>query len=243
MPVPDPAWAAARAALLLDFDGTLVPLAATPDAVRVPAEVQMAVQAARTRLGGALALVTGRMVEAIDALFAPLLLPAAAEHGLVLRADPALPPQRLAAPVVPPPWVEAARALAARHPGALVEEKPAGLVLHYRRAPDAEARLWAAMQALAGGDADFALVPAHMAIEVRPRGIGKGDAVRALMQAAPFAGRLPLFVGDDVTDEDAIAAAKAMGGIGLRMQESFGVPASLCAWLAQVAGGIDAPAV
>lgn len=81
-----------------------------------------------------------------------------------------------------------------------------------------------------------------MAIELRPAGVGKGDAVRALMAAPPFAGRTPIFIGDDVTDEDGIAAARALGGFGLRMDASFTSPARLWDWLAGIAAATDAPA-
>jgi trehalose 6-phosphate phosphatase len=89
------------------------------------------------------------------------------------------------------------------------------------------------------GAADFVLSPASMAWEVRPRGVTKATAVRALLAAPPFAGRAPVFVGDDVTDEDGMRAAREAGGFGLRVQESFGDAAGVRAWLAGLAAGPD----
>lgn len=239
-PIPSPALVARGAALLLDFDGTLVPIAARPDAVRVDPGLPGLLRALQVRLAGAVAIVSGRTLASLDALLAPLILPAAGEHGVALRPDPHRRPVR--APVAPLPdaWRRAVRALAAGHPGALVEEKPAGLVLHYRQAPAAGAALQRAMLGLFADAPGFVLAEASMAIELRPRGIGKGDAVRTLMAEAPFAGRMPVFVGDDVTDEDGIAAARALGGIGLCMDASFATPERLAHWLAAIAGGCDA---
>lgn len=233
--IPPPAHVAQGGALLLDFDGTLVPIAARPDAVWVDPALRDLLRALVVRLSGALAIVSGRSLASLDGLLAPLVLPAAGEHGVALRPNPQRPPVRANVPRLRPEWRKAVKALAARHPGALVEEKPAGLVLHYREAPAAGSALWAGMRTLFGATQGFALADASMAIELRPRGIGKGDAVRTLMAEAPFAGRMPIFVGDDVTDEDGIAAARALGGIGLRMDSSFCTPAGLARWLAAIA--------
>jgi trehalose 6-phosphate phosphatase len=130
---------------------------------------------------------------------------------------------------------EAADALVRDHPGAIIEHKTAGLVLHYRLAPAAGARLHDALARLVADAPYFELMPAAAAWEVRPRGIEKGLAVRTLMQAPPFRARRPVFIGDDVTDEDGIAAAIALGGVGLRVADTFGDAAGVRAWLAQLA--------
>jgi trehalose 6-phosphate phosphatase len=239
--IPPPADVAQCGALLLDFDGTLVPIAPTPDGVHAPQALRHMLQAAHAALGGALAIVSGRPLSALDELLAPLVVPVAAEHGLILRPDPARPPVRDDAPPVPGAWQAAALRLAAQHDGVLMEAKTGGFVLHYRQAPHAQALVWQAMQALVDGHPHFTLLPAAMAVELRPVGRDKGTAVRALMAAPPFAGRMPVFVGDDVTDEHAIAAARALGGIGLRMAESFITPASLHAWIADIIEAADAP--
>ena len=139
---------------------------------------------------------------------------------------------------LPGDWMARAAALAAAYPGALVEPKRRSLVLHYRRAPEAGMALYAVAQALLAGHEDrFAIMPASMAWELRPLGADKGTAVRALMARAPFAGRVPVYVGDDVTDEDGIAAAQALGGVGWRVADTFGDPACVRRWLALIADG------
>jgi trehalose 6-phosphate phosphatase len=237
-----PARVAARGALLLDFDGTLVPIADRPDAVTVPRELPSLLACVERRLNGALAIVTGRNLGTLDALLAPTVLPAAGEHGLMLRPDP----QRAACPardiVTPADLARAAQALVDCHPGTILEVKRAGIAVHYRTAPQAADTIRAAMREIAAMHGQFALLFGNMVVELRPRGIDKGTAVRALMQAPPFAGRMPLFVGDDTTDEDGIAAAIALGGQGLRMAESFGTPAALAKWLRAVVEAEDAAA-
>jgi trehalose 6-phosphate phosphatase len=117
----------------------------------------------------------------------------------------------------------------------LFEPKARGFALHYRAAPGLARPLRDALERMLAGSSDFELLPAHMLWELRPRGIDKGKAVTRLMQAPPFLGRLPVFIGDDVTDEDGIAAAAGMGGAGLRVQEAFGDAAGVRAWLAAIA--------
>lgn len=224
-----------RGALFLDFDGTLVEIAATPDAVRVDPALPGLLAALLARLGGALALVSGRPLEALDALLAPARLPAAAEHGVSLRAAADAPPEHVDVPSAPAAWRARAEALAAAVPGALYEPKRHGFVLHARRVPAAMPRFEAALRHLIAGDARFVLLPAHMAWEVKPRAADKGTAVTTLMARAPFRGRAPLYVGDDVTDEAAITATEALGGVGLRVAEAFGDPAGVRAWLARLA--------
>lgn len=221
-------------ALLLDLDGTLLDFAPTPDAVVVPPGLPVALAALQARLGGALAIVTGRPVEQIDALL-PGMPAVAGEHGGAIRHALGGTVEREAHPPVPQAWLAEAEAAMAALPGTLLERKAQGVTLHFRRAPEAGP----ALRRLA--DSLLALLPSHtllagsMVWEVRPRGIHKGKAVRTLMSRPPFAGRTPLFVGDDVTDEDAIDAARAMGGIGLKVDEAFGTPQDVRDWLAREA--------
>ena len=221
------------AALFLDFDGTLVELAARPDAVRVPAGLPALLLRLGTALGGALAVVSGRPLAQLDH-YLPGPMAKAGEHGATLRTGAGLPEEAPDLPVPPAAWRAQALALARAFPGALLEEKTHGFVLHYRQAPQAGAPAGALLAGLVPGSA-FQLVPAHMAWEVRPRGPCKGSAVRRLMQLARFAGRVPLFIGDDVTDEAGMAAARALGGHGWQVQQAFGSPAALRAWLARAA--------
>ncbi|PWS38079.1 trehalose-phosphatase [Falsiroseomonas bella] len=231
-----------RAALFLDFDGTLVEIAPRPDAVVVPPALPGLLRRLAARLEGALAIVSGRPLAELDS-FLPVPLAMAGEHGAALRPAPGGRAQRPPLPLPPPEWRHRAEALAAAHPGALVEPKAHGFVLHYRQAPEAGQPGRALLEDLVGGDADFVVMPAHMAWEVKPAAVSKAMAVERLMAAPPFAGRLPVYVGDDVTDEAGMAAARAAGGLGLRLQDSFGTPAALRDWLARLAEGAPAEAV
>lgn len=236
---PPPGDVLRRGALFLDFDGTLVEIAPTPDAVRVDPALSGMLRTLHERLGGALAIVSGRPLATLDAFLAPTRLPAACEHGVVLRVTAEAPAEAADVPSVPDAWRAAAAALAASVPGALYEAKPHGFSLHARQAPAAMPRFEAALRDLIAGDERFLLLPAHMAWEVKPRAADKGTAVAALMARAPFRGRMPVFIGDDVTDEAAIAAAERHGGVGLRVEESFGDPAGVRAWLARLLDEAD----
>ena len=224
-----------RAALLLDMDGTLLDLAPTPDTVVVPDGLADALARLRDRLGGALAVVTGRPIAQVDALLPGIPHAVAGEHGGAIRHAPGADAIRIPLPDPPDTWRGAAAAAVAAHPGALLEHKRRGFVLHYRAVPHHGPALREAAHAIVGGDAGFQVMEASMAWEVRPRGADKGSAVLALMAQPPFAGRLPLFIGDDVTDEDGMRAATSLGGAGLRVDEAFGTPAGVRAWLAAAA--------
>ncbi len=232
LPPPD------RAAFLLDLDGTLLDIAPTPDAVEVAPGLLDSLRALRERCGGALGVVTGRPLRQVDALMGDAPFTVAAEHGTALRHAPGEAVAAMEIAAVPEHWLAEARRQEAAHPGVVLEHKEFGFVLHYRGAPGAGDALRAAVQGLLEEQPDrFVLLAAKMAWEVRPSGIDKGSAVRAIMARAPFAGRLPVFVGDDVTDEDGIAAAEALGGLGLRVADDFGEASDVRAWIARLASG------
>lgn len=239
-PLPDGAsldgWA-----LFLDLDGTLLDLAPTPDSVRVPEDLPAILDALARHCGGAVAILSGRPLGTIDALLRPLRPAAAAEHGAVLRrADGSIDPADTAA-VVPAAWRADIRAMTAQWPGATVEEKPHGITVHYRANPALESRVSDALQRIVAANESFEVLPAVMAREVRHRAAHKGNALCRLMATAPFAGRRPLFIGDDVTDEDAIRASQQLGGCGLRVGDRFGgAPANVRAWLRRLAAGSGA---
>jgi len=229
-----------RAALFLDMDGTLIDLAATPDAVVVPPGLPEAVATLRDALGGALAIVTGRPIEAIDRLFGDAPGAVAGEHGGAVRRRPGEAVERPDLPSPPAAWLEAAEKLAAAYPGALLERKARGFGLHFRQAADeAGAVFHAALSEMLRQVPGFDLHPAHKLWEVRPAGADKGGAVVALMQQAPFAGRLPVFIGDDVTDEDGMREARKRGGAGYRVDDVFGGPEGVRAWLRASAAAGD----
>lgn len=227
-PKPRPDWA-----LFLDIDGTLIDIAARPNAVIVPEKLPPLLSATRDRLGGALALISGRHLDDIDRMMAPYHFPCAAEHGGILRFGDGSARAEPEGHVVPEPLREALHAAMARWPGATVEEKTFNIVVHYRQAPsfrdDIHAFLCGLMEN--AGD-DFEVLPARMAYEIRHRALNKGAALDAFMAVPPFAGRVPVFVGDDTTDEDGFRAAEARGGMGVDVRVTFaGEPAHVRAWL------------
>lgn len=222
-----------RTALLLDMDGTLIDLAPTPEAVVVPPGLPATLTALRDALDGALAIVTGRPVETVDRLFGDAPGAVAGEHGGAIRHASGEAVERPDLPAPPRSWLETAETLVDSFPGALLERKARGFALHYRQAPEAREVFRTALTTLI--DDRFQVHPAHMLWEVRPVGADKGGAVVALMQRPPFAGRLPVFIGDDVTDEDGMRAARQLGGIGLKVQDRFGDAAGVRAWLGDLA--------
>jgi trehalose 6-phosphate phosphatase len=224
-----------RDAFLLDLDGTIVDIAPTPDAVTVAPGLLYNLRALRDRCGGALGVITGRSLREVDALLGDAPFAVAAEHGTMLRHAPGEAPVMHALGDVPPAWLAQAQQIAAANPGVILERKRHGFVLHYRGAPSAGKMIEHALQALLDNAAGFTLLAAKMAWEIRPAGVDKGFAVHAIMARAPFAGRLPVFVGDDITDEDGIEAAVSLGGAGFRVDEIFGDPAGVRAWIADLA--------
>ncbi len=226
----------AGSALLLDLDGTLLDLAPTPSDVVVPPGLAGTLHSLRDKLDGALAVVTGRPIDQIDALLPGIPHAVAGEHGGAIRHAPETGTVRVALPEPPDHWRTLADAIVAEHPGTLMEQKRRGFVFHFRGAPEHGPALFAAATALIAPASDqFQVMQASMAWEVRPRGADKGSAVLSLMRQPPFLGRLPVFIGDDVTDEDGIRAAAYLGGVGLRVDEWFATPAGVRAWLMDAA--------
>jgi trehalose 6-phosphate phosphatase len=227
-----------RAALLLDLDGTLIDLAPTPDSVVVPADLPGVLIRLRDRLDGALAVVTGRPIETVDALLPGVATAVAGEHGGAIRHWPDAPVERAQAFQIPEAWLPEADEWVRAFPGALVERKARGFVLHFRLAPEAGPILREKLAALMGDWPHHQVSTAHMAWEIKPAGIDKGGATTALMARPPFAGRVPVFVGDDVTDEDGMRVARAMGGLGLRVQDHFTDASGVRRWLHALADQI-----
>jgi trehalose 6-phosphate phosphatase len=242
-PVPPelPPLELARTALFLDIDGTLLDIAPEPDAVRVPGDLPLDLARLTKCLGGALALVSGRPLEVIDGLFSPFLLPAIGCHGAEIRisgggADAVT----RAAPLAGELRVQLL-ALADIDARILVEDKTYSVAVHYRAAPSLEPVLLQHARALceAAAPGSVHLLRGKCVIEVKARGFDKGTAVRALMRYEPFCSRVPVFVGDDRTDEDAIAVLPEFGGIGIAVGRAipgagfvFEHPGAVRAWLA-----------
>jgi trehalose 6-phosphate phosphatase len=227
------------AALLLDLDGTLLDIAPTPDSVVVPPDLPGVLRTLRGQLQNALAVVTGRPIEVIDALLDDAPHAVAGEHGGAVRHEPGGAIERPDLRTPSAAWLEQAAALEAAWPGTMLERKARGFGLHFRLAPDAGQAIHDGLAALVQGSPDFELMEGKMLWEVRPKGADKGHAVKRLMARAPFLGRLPVFIGDDVTDEDGMRVARPMGGAGLRVPDVFGDAAGCRAWLAATAARGD----
>lgn len=208
-------------ALFLDVDGTLIEIAETPRAVVVPQSLKTLLNDLSVRLDGALALVSGRSVADLDGLFAPYKFTASGVHGCERRDTTGC----MVRPQIDTAQLTAVRnelALWAReHPELLIEDKSYALAVHYRKAPRLEEIVRAHVAALlvqAGGG--FELHRGKFVCEIRPAGFSKRGAVQAFMQRPPFAGRRPVFIGDDVTDEDGFAMVNALNGYSIRVGDN-----------------------
>jgi trehalose 6-phosphate phosphatase len=213
VPLPPPLPLTDEDALFLDFDGTLVELAETPDRIRVPPALEPLLRRLRRKLEGRLAIVSGRSIADLERHLPNAGIAFSGSHGLELRfaGGAALP---LSVPAGIDDVRERARAFAAATEGLIAEDKPAGVALHYRQAPDAETRVLEFAAGLARRHG-FAVQPGKMVAELVPRGATKGDALRAFMTEPEFANARPLFVGDDLTDEHGFTAAAALSGAGI----------------------------
>jgi trehalose 6-phosphate phosphatase len=207
-------------AVFLDIDGCLLDLAPTPDAIVVPPDLPGAIEKLRLKLGGALALVTGRALVYADALFDPFPFPIAGLHGAEMRG----PDGRMIHADAPPAFAQLKAALseeARTMPGVLIEDKGAAVAAHYRLAPQYELALGERMRAFTeAAGPDWALQLGKMVYEIRPARASKGDAVERFLSEPPFHGRLPLALGDDLTDESMFAVANARGGLTFRVGRS-----------------------
>ncbi len=208
-------------AVFLDIDGTLIDIAPTPDAVVIPPDLGAILHRLRTRLGGAVAVISGRKLADIDRLVGADFA-AAAEHGVIIRDAAGAVTQTATRLAEYDVWRARLKQYAGSRPGILIEEKAFSLVAHYRQAPEYEAELSRFVERLVGASEDATLLLAHCAFELKPRGGNKGDALTSFMAQPPFVGRTPFFVGDDVTDEPAIRAAIDLRGSGLHVNRDFG---------------------
>lgn len=204
-------------ALFLDIDGTLLDLAATPEDVVIPEGLPQMLDSLARALGGAFALVSGRSLDSIDRLF-PGPWDAVGCHGAEWR----LGGQRF---TPPPPWpdgliagIEAARR---RLPGVMLERKSQSLALHFRAAPEQEAAVRTLAEAAIATDTQgLDLLEGKSVMEIVPAGYSKGQAIERFMRLPPYAGRRPVFAGDDVTDESGFTAVNAMGGLSIHVGDS-----------------------
>jgi trehalose 6-phosphate phosphatase len=226
-PRPQPDWA-----LFLDIDGTLLDIAMSPNSVVVPDSLVPLLARTRAWLDGALAIVSGRPLDQIDQLMAPLILPCAAEHGAILRMTDSI-VESSAASAMPSSWATRLLSATKDWEGIFVEKKDRGLAVHFRKCPSREDDVRKLVENVVGENPqEFEILPASKAFEIRRRGLTKGKAVQHFMSYPPFTGRVPVFIGDDVTDQDGFRAAEAMGGIALDVHIAFaGKPSEVLRWL------------
>jgi trehalose 6-phosphate phosphatase len=227
--------------LFLDVDGTLIELSDTPFDVHADDDLKRLLQDVSARLGGALALVSGRSIEYLDALFAPLRLPCAGLHGVERRTAQGvnfgaeLPNSTLDA--VRPLLID----LVKEHVGTLLEDKGATIAVHYRLAPQFAAEVRVAVESIAASLSDrYQVQSGNMMLEIKPRGSDKGTAIKAFLTEPPFKGRQPICVGDDLTDlhgfKEVVAQGGASIGVGQRVTGQFHLadPAAVRAWLREL---------
>lgn len=212
LPEPNRNWA-----MFLDIDGTLLDLAPTPSQVRVPPDLPALLEALAGTLGGAVAVVSGRTLGDVDALLHPLTLAAAGQHGAeIRRPDGAM--ERSAAGKNLSGLLPAIKSFTADRPGLLVEDKGMTIAVHWRQAPEHQDELGRFLDRLASEKQEgLEAIRGHRVFEIKPRAISKRTAVERFMETAPFAGRIPVAIGDDRTDEDGFAAALALGGQAIRV--------------------------
>lgn len=204
-----------ESAILLDIDGTLLDLAPTPREVWVPPDLAKTLNRLLVRTNGALALVSGRSLNDIDLIFAPEQFPAVGGHGAEMRITG---DSEAVATHAPPMDKELKRRLAAiakLSPGILLEDKGYSLALHYRLAPHAEKAIYAAVSLIRADlpNAPIEVLPGKCVCEIKHSGFTKATGVQELMTHAPFKGRLPLFIGDDVTDESVFGIMPDFDGL------------------------------
>lgn len=206
----------ARHALFLDFDGTLAPLAETPDAVKMGPATTRLLHRALQETEGAVAVISGRRLDDLSGLMDGLRLPLSGSHGVEIRLPGA--PDSTGGGADPAALDRAHERLAAlaAKGGLLLERKPGAVALHYRNRPDMDETCRTAVAEAAAAEG-LRVMHGNCVSEAAPEGIDKGTALRGFLTDPPFRGRRPVMIGDDTTDEDGFAAAQAEGGFGLRI--------------------------
>ncbi|MGO4572165.1 trehalose-phosphatase [Microvirga sp. 2TAF3] len=243
-PDPNENWA-----LFLDFDGTLVDIVERPDAVAVDPGLPGILKDLQNRFGGALAIISGRPIAFLDERFGDNRFDIAGLHGLEHRIGGAL---FLCDPDDHPQlrdMVDRLEEIFKARPGILIEDKGCSVAVHWRLAPlerdFVHATVHAAIEALGS---DYRVQFGKAVAEILPSAAGKGKVIEKFLQQAPYRGRQPIFIGDDLTDENGFKAVNALGGVSIRIgagetvaQERLGTPADLRHCLSQWAAGGSLP--
>jgi trehalose 6-phosphate phosphatase len=238
LPRPQSDWA-----WFLDLDGTLLDIALSPTSVTVPAGLVPTLAALRTAAHGALAVVSGRPVQQVREILEPLRPAASGLHGLEMVTPDGL----RHGPKKPLPPIGNLRRMLQESvqtmPGVEFENKGSTVAVHYRQAPQSLPQIRRIVEAAAAKNKGFELLEGKKVFEFHPIGIHKGTAIREFMAIDPFSGRVPMFAGDDKTDEDAFRAVNDMGGVTIQIGEEdhtaaqwqLESPAALRLWLAEAA--------
>jgi trehalose 6-phosphate phosphatase len=227
-------------ALLLDVDGTILDMAVTPGGVVVSSALRSSLKELHAKCGGALALVSGRLIRDLDNLFAPLRLPAIGGHGAEMRLTDQLTTQ-VRADSIGEGFRNLIEAAAAIDPRVILEDKGTSLALHYRLAPEVEQPLKRKIEAIVSRHTlqDLEVMYGKAVIEIKSTHFSKGVAVRELMKIPPFLHRKPVFVGDDTTDLSVFKILPMLGGLGYSVERfmpgangTLASPHEVRSWLA-----------
>ncbi len=213
VPAPLASWA-----YFFDIDGTLVDIAPAPAEIVLERELQSLIRELYDATGGALALISGRAISDVDSIFGEVSLPVAGQHGLERRGRAGkITRHHLASEKLDFARARLAQAIAT-HPELFLEDKGLSLALHYRSAPKLASYAHRTMRGVAAAmGPEYALQSGKRVVELKPSGKDKGDAVREFMLEAPFHGRTPVFVGDDVTDEHGFAVVNSLDGHSIKV--------------------------
>lgn len=211
-PRASPDWA-----YFLDVDGTLVEIAETPGEVRVPIELKTIISLSHRCCDGALAIISGRAISDLDLLLGLPQLPMAGQHGLEIRDANGQTQYHAPADNGLVDIIHHLQHLQARHPGLLLEYKGATLAIHYRKVPVLGSYLSRLLKGLLALQPDLQLQRGKFVFELKPGGFDKGTAISQLMSMPPFAGRRPVFIGDDLTDEHGFNIINRMQGLSIKV--------------------------
>jgi trehalose 6-phosphate phosphatase len=234
LPAYDAGWA-----FFLDVDGTLLDHARSPDAVAVDPALPALLHALHKSAVGAVALVSGRALADVDELLSTHFLPAAGQHGIERRDAGGRMHLQTWGETLFRRAAEQLRTFSAARPGLLLEDKGYTLATHYRQAPELQEEVRGAVEsALSLLGPAFEMQRGRMVFEIKPRGIDKGTAITDFMGEGPFAGRTPVFIGDDDTDEHGFRVVNQAGGISIKVGPGPSVarwridnPAAVRRWL------------
>lgn len=231
-------------ALFLDFDGTLVDIQPSPGDVVASAGLVKTIEQLEKAFDGAIAIVSGRTINDVDAVLAPLKLVAAGVHGIQIRSSPSACIVTIAEPF-PPQLLQHLTDLANQINGIVIECKGPAVAIHYRRVPSQRRSVEHALRELvAGYGQHLEISQGRMVYEIIPRHYSKGQALEFLLKLPEFAGRRPVMIGDDAPDVSALTAATRLGGLGLKVageyfaadKADFKSTQQVRHWLSQIPG-------